>query len=137
MDEAPRKKVHAEFFQTTPGVAPVREKLRKLGRPVKTQVGEGIRFVELNWRLDRPYVDRLRSGKGEFEKNLYEARHTVLGLEYRTLFFIYGDRMVLVHFFRKNTRKTPPNELEVGWSRMKLWVREERMVEVRNKKRGR
>ena len=137
MNDAPKKTVHAEFFQTEQGVAPVRVHLKKLGRPVKTQVGEDIRFVELNWRVDRPHVDKLRSGKGEFEKTLYEVRHTVTGLEYRTLFFVYGDRMVLVHFFRKSTRKTPSNEIEAGWNRMKLWMREQRNVEAHNKTKRR
>ena len=79
-------------------------------------------------------MDRLRSGSGEFEKSLYEVRHTVNGREYRTLFFIYEDRMVLVHFFRKNSRKTPPNDLEVGWSRMKIWMREQRRIEALKRK---
>ena len=135
MDQVPKKRVGAEFFQNAPGTVPVRDELKRLGRPVKTQVGEDIRFVELNWRVDKPYVDRLRSGSGEFEKSLYEVRHTVNGLEYRTLFFIYEDRMVLVHFFRKNSRKTPPNDLEVGWSRMKIWMREQRRIEALKKKR--
>ena len=103
MAEVPQKKINAEFFQTERGAEPVRETLKDLGRPVKTQVGEDIRFVELNWKVDKPHVDKLRSGKGEYEKTLYEARHTVERLEYRTLFFVYGDRMVLVHFFQKTT----------------------------------
>ncbi len=57
MNGAPRKKIHAEFFQTELGIAPVRVLLKRLGRPVKTQVGEDLRFVELNWRVDRPHVD--------------------------------------------------------------------------------
>lgn len=137
IDEGLRKKVHAEFFQSPEGIAPVRVQLKRLGRPVRTQVGEDIRFVEFNWRLDRPYVDRLRTGKGDFEKSLYEARHTVRGLEYRTLFFIYEARMVLVHFFHKNTSRTPIHQVEVGWNRMKLWVREQRFIESRSKRKER
>lgn len=132
--ETPQKKINAEFYQTTRGVEPVRDTLKELGRPLKTQVGEDIRFVELNWRVDKPHVDRLRSGKGEFEKTLYEVRHTVATLEYRTLFFVYGSRMVLVHFFQKTSRKTPPNELNLGWSRMKEWVREQKKLESGRKK---
>jgi hypothetical protein len=99
-------------------------------------VGEDIRFVELNWRVDRPYVDRLRSGKGEYEETLYEARHVVELLQYRTLFFVYGSRMILVHFFIKKTRKTPKEEIDVAWDRMKQWIREQRRIETEAKKKN-
>ena len=126
-----------EIHQTERGAEPVRENLKELGRPVKTQVGEDIRFVELNWRVDKPYVDRLRSGKGEYEKTLYEVRHTVEKLEYRTFFFVYGNRMVLVHFFHKTSRKTPSKDLDLGWGRMKEWVREQKTLEASTHKKRR
>ena len=84
----PTKRIHAVFYATDADNEPVRAALLELGRPAKTIVGEDIRFVELNWRVYRPYVDRLRSGRGEFEKTLYEVRHTVRDVEYRTLFFV-------------------------------------------------
>ena len=130
----PKKKIQAEFFKIGQGSEPVRKILRDLGRPIKTQVGEDIRFVELNWRVDKPFVDKLRSGNGEFEKTIYEVRHTVEKKEYRTLFFVYGQRMVLVHFFLKTTQKTPHREMDTGWTRMKLWVHEQRRLENRKKK---
>ncbi len=134
---APEKKIQAEFFRSEQGVEPVRKILKEYGRPIKTQVGDDIRFVELNWRVDRPYVDKLRSGKGEFKKTLYEVRHTVERKEYRTLFFVYGPRMVLVHFFHKTTQKTSPQEIDVGWQRMKLWIRGERKLEAFRRRKGR
>jgi len=120
------KKIKAEFFRTAVGNEPVRDELLDLGRPVKTEVGTDIRFVENNWRLDRPYVDLLRRGSGRFEESIYEVRHTVEKSEYRTLFFVFGDRMILVHFFQKKTQKTPKKEIDVAWARMKEWVRGER-----------
>lgn len=120
------KKINAVFFKTPAGHESVKEILKDLGRPTKTIVGEDIRFVELNWRVDRPYVDRLRSGSGEYEKSVYEARHTVETLEYRTLFFVYDNLMVLVHFFHKTTRKTPKSELDLAWKRMKEWIHEQK-----------
>jgi len=135
MTEAPKKRIHAEFFRSDTGREPVREALKALGRPTKTVVGENVRFIELNWRVDRPYVDRLRSGKGEYEETLYEARHTVEDKEYRTLFFVYGARMVLVHFFLKKTRKTPPQQIDLAWDRMKAWVREQRKIEAKARKK--
>jgi len=129
-----KKKINAVFFRTPVGHEPVKELLKDLGRPTKTVVGEDIRFVELNWRVDRPYVDRLRSGSGEYEKSIYEVRHTVETLEFRTLFFVYGNQMVLVHFFQKTTRKTPKTEIDLAWNRMKEWIHEQKTVEVAAKK---
>lgn len=135
--DAACKKINAQFFRSEQGTEPVRKVLRELGRPIKTQVGDDIRFVELNWRVDKPYVDRLRGGRGKLEKSVYEVRHTVEGKEYRTLFFVYEARMVLVHFFQKKTQKTPLQEIEVAWQRMKLWVREQRRFEAMKKWKGR
>ena len=81
-------------------------------------------------------MDQLRRGRGEYEKSLHEIRHTIEGLEYRTLFFVYNDRMVLVHFFHKTTRKTPVKEIALGWERMKAWVREQKLAEARARKKG-
>lgn len=131
-----QKRIHAEFFTTRAGNEPVREYLHALGRPAKTQIGEDIRFVELNWRVDRPYVDRIRSGSGEYEETVYEVRHTVGSLEYRTLFFVYGNRMVLVHCFQKTSRKTPKTEADVAWDRMKQWVAEQKRIEALAKKKS-
>ncbi len=128
-----KKKINAVFFKTPAGREPVKEVLKDLGRPTKTVAGEDIRFVELNWRIDRPYVDRLRSGSGAYEKSVYEVRHTIETLEYRTLFFVYDNLMVLVHIFHKTTRKTPKSELDLAWKRMKEWVHEQRSIEAATK----
>lgn len=130
----PLKRIHAMFYASESGNEPVKEALLELGRPTKTIVGEDIRFVELNWRVDRPYVDRLRSGRGEFEETVYEVRHTVVDIEYRTLFFVSGSKMVLVHFFKKTSQKTPKSDLDLGWDRMKKWVRAEKELERKVKK---
>jgi len=76
--------------------------------------------------VDKPYVDKLRSGHGEFEKTVYEVRHTVERKEYRTLFFVYENLMVLVHLFQKTSQKTPKHELDLAWKRMKQFIKEAR-----------
>jgi hypothetical protein len=40
MVDALDKRIHAEFFKSATGREPVRDELVKLGRPVKTVVGE-------------------------------------------------------------------------------------------------
>lgn len=128
------KRIHAKFYATESGNEPVKESLLELGRPTKTIVGEDMRFVELNWRVDKPHVDKLRSGRGEFEETIYEVRHTVIKNEYRTLFFVYGSLMILVHFFKKKTQKTPKSDLDLAWERMKKWVRLQKDLEKTIKK---
>lgn len=136
MSPEPKKRIHAKFYSSESGNEPVKESLLELGRPTKTIVGEDIRFVELNWRVDRPYVDRLRSGKGAYEKTVYEVRHTVEDIEYRTLFFIYEVEMILVHFFKKTSQKTPKSDLDLAWDRMKKWMHKQRDFENKIKKGG-
>lgn len=129
-----QKRIHARFYASDSGNEPVKEALLELGRPTKTVVGEDIRFVEINWRVDRPYVDRLRSGKGRFEETLYEVRHTVEDIEFRTLFFVFESDMILVHFFKKTSKKTPKSDLDLGWGRMKKWMHTQRDAENKAKK---
>ena len=128
------KRIKAKFYASDSGNEPVKELLLELGRPTKTIVGEDIRFVEINWRVDKPYVDKLRSGRGELEESLYEVRHTVLKNEYRTLFFVHGSLMILVHFFKKTTQKTLKSDLELGWGRMKKWMQAQVSVNKKAKK---
>ena len=127
--KVPEKRIHARFYASDSGNEPVKEALLELGRPTKTVVGDDIRFVELNWRLDRPYVDRLRTGRGPVQETVYEVRHKVVDIEYRTLFFVYGSLMILVHFFKKSSRKTPKSDLDLAWERMKKWMHKQKEAE--------
>lgn len=124
-----RKKIFAEFFKTDTGNEPVRIELKDLGKPTSTEIGSDIRFVEEHWRVDRPYVDRIRSGSSQNERTLYEVRHSVERKEFRTFFFVYRNRMVLVHFFEKKTRNSPGAAIDLAWKRMKLWMASQLMVE--------
>lgn len=133
-NEQPQKRIQARFYASDSGNEPVKEALLELGRPTKTVVGEDIRFVEVNWRVDRPYVDRLRSGKGRYEETVYEVRHTVEDIEYRTLFFVFAAEMILVHFFKKTSKKTPKSDLDLAWDRMKKWMHAQRDIENKAKK---
>jgi len=124
------KKIHAVFYKSESGNEPVKDELLNLGRPVKTVIGEDIKFVELYWKIDRPYVDQLRKGNGFTEKTIYEIRSKVFvggaTKEYRVLFFVINDLMILTHMFEKKTRTTPAKEINLAWDRMKKWMREQK-----------
>ncbi len=106
MEESISKKVIAEFFRTEAGNEPVRDYLKALGRPVSSEIGADIGTVERCWKLGKPLVDQLRKASGSGTEPIYEVRHTVVGKEYRTLFFVFKNRMVLTHIFQKTTQKT-------------------------------
>ena len=90
-------------------------------------IGENIKFVELHWKIDRPFVDQLKKGNGFTEKTIYEIRSKVfingVTKEYRILFFVINDLMILTHIFEKKTRYTPAKEINLAWDRMKKWMR--------------
>lgn len=130
VEDKKEKKIHAVFYKTDSGNEPVKDELLELGRPTKTMIGEDIKFVEYNWKVDRPYVDQLKKGNGSTEKTIYEVRSKVedgnVKKEYRTLFFVFNDLMVLVHIFVKKSQKTPKTEIDVAWDRMKKWIKEQK-----------
>ena len=128
MGDQQKKRVHAEFYKTEAGNEPVRNELKELGRPIKSLVGEDLAFIEMNWRLDRPYVDLLRKAQSDADASIYEARHKIENEQYRTLFFVSDDKMVLVSFFHKKSQKTPQHEIELAYERMKKWMKAEREV---------
>lgn len=126
------KKIQAEFYKTESGRQPVREFLLDCSKAGRLQIGEDILFVELNWKVDRPYVDQLKKGSGPAERTIYELRSQLneqgSNKEARVLFFIFDHLMVLTHAFIKKTRKVPKHEIETAWKRMKLWVEKERSL---------
>jgi phage-related protein len=128
--EQREKKIHAVFYKSESGNEPVKDELLILGRPTKTTIGEDIKFIEYNWKVDRPYVDQLKKGNGSTEKTIYEVRSKVKDgnnkKEYRTLFFVFENLMVLTHLFLKKTQKTPNAEIDVAWDRMKRWMKDQR-----------
>ncbi len=126
------KKIHAIFYKTELGNEPVKEELIKLGRPTKTIIGEDIKYVEYNWRIDRPYVDQVKKGSGSLDKTIYEVRSKVfegnVNKEYRTLFFVHGKLMILLLLFVKKTQKVPLKEINLAVDRMKKWLQQERVI---------
>ena len=122
------ERITAKFFRPEAGNEPIRDYLKALGRPASTEIGADIGTVERCWKLGKPLVDQLRKASGTGTEPIYEVRHTVNGKEYRTLFFVFKSRMILTHIFQKTTQKAPKIEIELAWSRMKKWIREEKKL---------
>ena len=75
-------------------------------------VGTDIKDVEFAWPLGKPLVDSL--GRG-----LWEIRSSITHGIARVIFYIDGDRMILLHAFVKKTKKTPTREIDLALKRMK------------------
>lgn len=64
--------------------------------------------------LGKPYIKKLDS-------NIRELRP----IRYRILFFQYGNKFVMLHWFLKKTNKTPKNEIELAINEMKDYLNKE------------
>jgi phage-related protein len=94
------------------GREPVRDWLMSLTVADRKSIGTDIKDVEFSWPLGKPLVDSL--GRG-----LWEVRCSVTNGIARVIFYVEGDRMVLLHGFVKKTQKTPVREIDVALKRMK------------------
>ncbi len=110
------------FYRTPAGGQPVREWLRSLPREVRRAIGADIYRAQCTWPTGKPLVDGFGAG-------LYEVRTTYDGNQYRVLFYIEGNvvvlvhgtsgTMVLVHGIHKKTQRTPPADVVLARRRMK------------------
>ena len=104
-------KLGCRFYVTEQGNEPAREWLKALPVDVKKEIGSDILRVQWQWPVSKPLVDGL--GRG-----LYEVRTKVERNQYRVLFCIVSDSMVLLHGFVKKAR-TEPDEIDLGRKRQK------------------
>ncbi len=79
---------------------------------MRQEIGSDIQSVQWRWPLGKPLVDG-------FGKGLYEVRTGHDGNQYRVLFFLHGDEMILLHGFKKATRATPAAALALARDRQR------------------
>lgn len=106
------------------GARPVREWLLSLRKEVRREIGAEIGRVQWQWPVGRPLVDGFGDG-------LYEVRTSHAGEQYRVLFhiesnslvLIHGEAwrgtMVLVHGIHKKTQKTPAHVIALALRRIR------------------
>lgn len=79
-------------------------------------IGEDIKLVQFRWPLGMPLVRKM-------EVNLWEVRSNVGGRCIARIFFtIYESQMILLHGFKKKSRKTPSKEFDLARRRKKQWL---------------
>ena len=101
------------FFRTLSGNEPVREWLKSLPREERKIIGEDIKTVQFGWPLGMPLVRKL-------DKDLWEVRSRLPNRSARVLFTTGEGRMVLLHGFMKKSQKTPPEDLQLVKTRLRL-----------------
>jgi phage-related protein len=72
--------------------------------------------VQFRWPLGLPLVDHIGAG-------LWEIRTRLLTRIARTLFFVHGGEIVLLHGFIKKTRKTPNVDRALALRRKNAYIK--------------
>jgi phage-related protein len=104
------KKLDVSFFRSDTGNEPVRDWLRSLLKEERKIIGEDILKVQFCWPIGKPLA-------GSLGRGLWEVRSRLGDRIARTIFYVEGRTMVLLHGFIKKTQKTPPHELALAIKR--------------------
>ena len=116
--------LRVRFYRTPTGSRPVRDWLLSLSKEVRRDIGADIGRVQRQWPVGKPLVDGFGGG-------LYEVRSSCEGEQYRVLFYIEGEALVLVHGearrgsmvlvqgIHKKTQKTPAAVITLARKRMR------------------
>ena len=90
------------------------KELREFGEEVQLEFEAYLKVLELEGKLELPYAKKVT-------RDLFEIRVKLKG-EYRGFYAYLGKiDIVVLHFFRKKTQKTPVWELELARKRLKQY----------------
>ena len=92
------------------------KEFKEFAEPVQMKFDSVLKTLRESGRLDFP------DGR-KIDKNLYELRIKYQG-EFRGLYaYIIQSQIVVLHFFRKKTQKTPIKDLKTAKRRLKFYER--------------
>lgn len=90
------------------------KELREFGEEVQLGFEVYFQILRLEGKLDFPHAKKIT-------RDLFEIRIKLQG-EYRCFYAYIGKLdIVILHFFRKKTQKTPIKNLELAQRRLKLY----------------
>jgi len=98
------------FYKTEAGNEPVKTTYLDLPKADRQIIGKDLEKVKIGGpAMGLPTVDHL-------DGRLYEIRSTIANgkVEFRTLFRVAGNALVLLHAFQKTTQKTPPHDIDLA-----------------------
>jgi len=105
------KKIPAVFYKTVKENEPVREWLLSLGKKDRLIIGSDLKTVEYGWPIGMPTCRTMGNGLHEVRSNISNKKIA------RVLFFVFKNKMVLLHGFIKKSQKTPKPDLEIAIKR--------------------
>lgn len=100
------------FYKTEAGHDPVREWLKSLSKEDKKSIGEDIKTVQFGWPIGMPVVKKLG-------REIWEVRTGLNDKISRILFAMHEENIVLLHGFIKKTNKTPKEDLNLAYKRLR------------------
>lgn len=90
------------------------KELRDFDGEVQLEFEAYFKILELEGKLDLPHAKKIN-------RDLFEIRIKVKG-EYRGFYAYIGELdIVILHFFRKKTQKTPIKDLELARRRLRQY----------------
>ena len=99
-------KTKVVFYQEDDGSVPALEWLRSLSQKAQDKCAVKIeRLAELGYELRRPEADYLAD-------KIYELRVGLQGINYRILYFFYGNTAAVLSHGIVKERKVPRKEIE-------------------------
>lgn len=108
-----RKRAPARFYATPLGREPVREWLKGLQIEARRRIGFDLKQLEYGWPIGMPLCRSLGRGLWELRSSLPDGRIA------RVIFCVKDGDLVLLQGFIKKTQKSPPQEIELAWQRMR------------------
>jgi phage-related protein len=106
------------FYQETDGTVPVLDWLDGLPRPALVKCRVKLdRLKDLGNELRRPEADYLHDG-------IYELRVRLQKVNYRILYFFYGNTVAVVSHGIVKERKVPPKEIGRALQRKESFTKE-------------
>jgi phage-related protein len=107
------KRLPARFYRSPAGREPVRDWLRALPLADRKTTWRGCQGVEFSWPIGLPLVRPLGRGLWDVRSSLANGRIA------RVIFCVDHGEMFLLHGFIKKTQRTPQQDLELAFTRMK------------------
>lgn len=106
------------FYQAPRGDYPVLDFIKTLDKKTRAKVYRYIELLEKEGpNLLRPYADHVRGKIRELRVRFSSANVRIF------YFFFLGDKIVLLHAFRKKTQELPVGEIKEAERNMLDWVK--------------
>jgi len=109
------------FYRTEAGNEPALDWFRALDPEERRIIGYDLRVLQIGFPMGMPLCKSLGDG-------LWELRSTLPRRIARVIFFLDGQKFIVVHGFIKKSQKTPQEELATAKARKSLYKMESKRL---------